>query len=118
MALLPGNAWSVELVIGSGATVVGTLRVPLRLHQINHDLLWRQFSQTPQSSSLCTSTHVGFCVVSAHHPTAAAWCLCCGVCLLLLQIKGTVLLMPNGSDLVTTAPLQTIKSDKKVGLAG
>lgn len=38
--------------------------------------------------------------------------------MLLLQIKGTVLLMPNGSDLVTTAPLQTIKSDKKVGLAG
>jgi hypothetical protein len=31
-----------------------------------------------------------------------------------LQIKGTVLLMPNGSDLVTSAPLQTIQTDKKV----
>lgn len=31
-----------------------------------------------------------------------------------VQIKGTVLLMPNGSDLVTSAPLQTIQTDKKV----
>lgn len=34
--------------------------------------------------------------------------------LLCVQIKGTVLLMPNGSDLVTSAPLQTIQCDKKV----
>lgn len=33
---------------------------------------------------------------------------------LVAQIKGTVLLMPNGSDLVTSAPLQTIQTDKKV----
>lgn len=33
---------------------------------------------------------------------------------LVAQIKGTVLLMPSGSDLVTTSPSQTIQTDKKV----
>lgn len=33
---------------------------------------------------------------------------CCG------QIKGTVLLMPNGSDRITVAPEQAVSSDKKV----
>jgi hypothetical protein len=31
-----------------------------------------------------------------------------------LQVKGTVLLMPNGSDKVTTAPQQTVSSEKAV----
>ena len=30
------------------------------------------------------------------------------------HIKGTVLLMPNGSDRITTAPLQEVQSDKRV----
>jgi hypothetical protein len=30
------------------------------------------------------------------------------------QIKGTVLLMPNGSDVVTKAPAQAVQSEKKV----
>lgn len=30
------------------------------------------------------------------------------------QFKATVLLMPNGSDRITSAPLQTIETDKKV----
>lgn len=30
------------------------------------------------------------------------------------QIKGTVLLMPNGSDVVTKAPAQAVESEKKV----
>ena len=33
---------------------------------------------------------------------------------LVAQVKGTVLLMPNGSDLVTKAPAQTLQSEKKV----
>lgn len=33
---------------------------------------------------------------------------------LVAQVKGTVLLMPNGSDLVTKAPAQTLETDKKV----
>lgn len=40
--------------------------------------------------------------------------LMCAVAFVVLQIKGTVLLMPNGSDLVTSAPVQTIQTDKKV----
>jgi hypothetical protein len=36
------------------------------------------------------------------------------VLLCLPQIKGTVLLMPNGSDKVTSAPEQAVESDKKV----
>jgi hypothetical protein len=31
-----------------------------------------------------------------------------------VQIKGTVLLMPNGSDKVTSAPEQKVETDKKV----
>jgi hypothetical protein len=31
-----------------------------------------------------------------------------------MQIKGTVLLMPNGSDKVTTAPEQKVETDKEV----
>ena len=34
--------------------------------------------------------------------------------LLVAQVKGTVLLMPNGSDLVTKAPAQPLASEKKV----
>lgn len=34
--------------------------------------------------------------------------------ILLLQIKGTVLLMPNGSDKITSAPEQKVETDKKV----
>jgi len=33
---------------------------------------------------------------------------------LVAQVKGTVLLMPNGSDVITKAPAQTVQSDKKV----
>jgi hypothetical protein len=33
---------------------------------------------------------------------------------LVAQVKGTVLLMPNGSDLVTKAPVQASQSEKKV----
>lgn len=33
---------------------------------------------------------------------------------IVVQIKGTVLLMPNGSDLVTKAPQQAVTSEKKV----
>ena len=33
---------------------------------------------------------------------------------LVAQIKGTVLLMPNGSDVVTKAPAQTLETEKKV----
>lgn len=32
----------------------------------------------------------------------------------LLQIKGTVLLMPNGTDRITNAPLQKLETDKAV----
>jgi hypothetical protein len=32
---------------------------------------------------------------------------------LVAQVKGTVLLMPNGSDLVTKAPAQALQSEKK-----
>lgn len=31
-----------------------------------------------------------------------------------LQIKGTVLLMPNGSDKITISPEQKVETDKKV----
>lgn len=30
------------------------------------------------------------------------------------QFKATVLLMPNGSDRITAAPLQKVESDKKI----
>lgn len=33
---------------------------------------------------------------------------------LVAQIKGTVLLMPNGSDVITKAPAQVVQSEKKV----
>ena len=33
---------------------------------------------------------------------------------LVAQFKATVLLMPNGSDRVTSAPLQKVETDKKV----
>lgn len=33
---------------------------------------------------------------------------------LVAQFKATVLLMPNGSDRVTSAPLQKLETDKKV----
>ncbi len=33
---------------------------------------------------------------------------------LVAQVKGTVLLMPNGSDLVTKAPAQPVETEKKV----
>ncbi len=33
---------------------------------------------------------------------------------LVAQVKGTFLLMPNGSDRITSAPLQTLQSDKSV----
>lgn len=33
---------------------------------------------------------------------------------LVAQIKGTVLLMPNGSDVITKSPVQAVSSDKKV----
>ena len=33
---------------------------------------------------------------------------------LVAQVKGTVLLMPNGSDVVTKATVQTVQSEKKV----
>ena len=36
---------------------------------------------------------------------------------LVAHFKATVLLMPNGSDRITSAPLQEIKSEKQVGLA-
>lgn len=35
-----------------------------------------------------------------------------------LQIKATVLLMPNGSDKVTVTPLPAYKSDKSVTVRG
>ncbi len=34
---------------------------------------------------------------------------------LVAQFKATVLLMPNGSDRVTSAPLQKLETEKKVG---
>ena len=33
---------------------------------------------------------------------------------LLPQVKGTLLLMPNGNDLITKAPVQPAESEKKV----
>jgi hypothetical protein len=52
--------------------------------------------------------------VSRHRHTLslAFWLLQNGE--VVAQFKATVLLMPNGSDRITSAPLQKVQSDKKV----
>ncbi len=47
--------------------------------------------------------------LSSAQSTPVAHCQLC-----VSQVKGTVLLMPNGSDRVTIAPLQTLQTEKAV----